>query len=661
MGTLGEAVLDLTADASKLDPGLNEGKGKVTGALDGLKGVFGDATGTMLGQLSAGALRDLGQGIINVGKDITGAALDAEQAQAQLNAVLESTGGAAGLSADQINELANAYSTLTMFDDEAIVGAESVLLTFTQIGEEVFPSAVESILDVSQALGQDLQSSTVQIGKALNDPIAGISALSRVGVSFTEDQKALIKSLVESGDVMGAQKIILAELQKEFGGSAEAAGETMAGQLAILNNEFENVKEEAGTAFIPVLKDIVGIAKELMPYLQQAVRWFSSLPTPVKTGVVALLGLVAVLAPLIGGISSIISIATVVGPALASIGAALLPILPAILAVAAAAALLYLAWKNNFMGIQQGLQTFIQIFKHIWNGVLALLRGDTKTALTEFGAAWQTYLDEASRRIQALGNWIGNIFGSIPASIKKSLSDVAKTLSDGIETIKAIWKYFGAIFSDGDAGNDWIGHIPKTIRGVIQEIGNTLSVFVNLVRGYWNLFTGNTTQAAADFRHAIQGLPAPIQTVFNSIIQTIRNLVTNIKSAFNINWSELGKKIIDGLIAGLKNGVKAVSDAAMKVAKAALDAAKRALGIKSPSTAFAELGNFSGIGFSQGFSKSLGPQALSGTLNRVMAGAAQTVSRSVNNTVNVYNPTAEPASKSVDSTLKKLSYLGVIK
>ncbi len=583
MGTLGEAVLDLTADASKLDPGLNEGKGKVTGALDGLKSVFGDAAGTMMGQLSAGALRDLGQGIISVGKDITGAALDAEQAQSQLNAVLESTGGAAGISADQINELANAYSALTMFDDEAIVGAESVLLTFTQIGEDVFPTAVESILDVSQALGQDLQSSTIQIGKALNDPIAGISALSRVGVSFTEDQKEMIKSLVESGDVMGAQKIILAELQKEFGGSAEAAGQAMAGQLAILNNEFENVKEEAGTAFIPVLKDLVGVAKELMPYLQQAVRWFSGLPTPVKTGVVALLGLVAVLAPLIGGISSIISIATIVGPALASIGAALLPILPAILAVAAAAALLYLGWKTNFGGMRDVINGFVSIFKSLWQALLAFLRGDTDAALGHLRQAFETYVNLGVAQFNRLKTFITNIWTGLTSFLKSAW--------------QAAWTA-----------------VINYLASKVMDIG-----------------------------------------------AKAKEIINNVRAAFNINWSELGKKIIDGLIAGLQNGVKAVSDAAMKVAKAALDAAKKVLGIKSPSTAFAELGNFSGIGFSQGFSKSMGPQALSGTLNRVMAGAAQTVNRSIANTVNVYNPTPEPASKSVDSTLKKLSYLGVIK
>jgi len=557
MGSLGEAVLDLTADASKLDPGLSEGKGKVTGALDGLKGTFSTATGTMLGQLSAGALRGLGQGIISVGKDITGAALDAEQAQAQLNAVLESTGGAAGMSADEINKLANAYSSLTMFDDEAIVGAESMLLTFTNVGEDVFPTATQAILDMSQALGQDLNSSAMQLGKALNDPIQGVTALRRVGVQLTDDQEKLIKKLVETGDVAGAQRIILAELNKEFGGSAEAAGQTMAGQLAILNTEFENVKEEAGTAFLPVLKELVVVAKQFMPYLQQAIQWFSSLPGPVKTGVVALLGLVAVLAPLIGIISTIISVVSVLGPAfaaigsaVAAIGAALAPLTIPILAVIAAVALLYLAWKTNFFGIRDTLTT-------VW------------------------------------------------------------------EAIKLVFAAFKAAFA-----GDWRG------------FGELLRQAWDLV---WNLIV------------------ARIQSALTAAVNIAKAIVNGIKAAFKINWIELGKNIIDGILTGLKNGIGAVIEMAKKVAKAALDAAKGFLLIKSPSAAFAELGKFSGMGFAQGLQGSLTPQMVTGTLGRVMGGTSETMNRVNHTNVTINNPVAEPASRSVDKTLKNLSYLGVIK
>jgi len=76
---------------------------------------------------------------------------------------------------------------------------------------------------------------------------------------------------------------------------------------------------------------------------------------------------------------------------------------------------------------------------------------------------------------------------------------------------------------------------------------------------------------------------------------------------------------------------------------------------------FASLGNFSGLGFVQGFQKTLTPQSVTGTLSRATAGAAQSVNRSMQNNINIYNPKAEAASGSVDKTLRKMSYLGVIK
>lgn len=63
---------------------------------------------------------------------------------------------------------------------------------------------------------EQLSNQAIQLGKALNDPIIGMGALRKVGVAFTEAQKEQIKTLQESGDLMGAQKIILNELGNEF-------------------------------------------------------------------------------------------------------------------------------------------------------------------------------------------------------------------------------------------------------------------------------------------------------------------------------------------------------------------------------------------------------------------------------------------------------------
>lgn len=163
------------------------------------------------------------------------AAREGELAQAQLLATLQSTGGAAGMTAGELNKLAFGLMDMSNYDDDAIIGAETLLLTFTKIGREVFPQATQAVLDISAKLGQDLKNSSIQVGKALNDPIEGVSALRRVGVSFTEDQEKMIETLVRSGDIVGAQTVILKELETEFGGSAAAAREADAGITAAGN------------------------------------------------------------------------------------------------------------------------------------------------------------------------------------------------------------------------------------------------------------------------------------------------------------------------------------------------------------------------------------------------------------------------------------------
>lgn len=210
---------------------------------------------------AAGAAVAVGAGL----KYAISEAMEAQEVQAQLANVLRSTGGAAGVTADMVNELADALTKETRYSDEAIISADNILLTFTNIGKDIFPEVTEAVLDMSTAFGQDLKSSAIQIGKAMQDPITGAAALRRVGVQLTDAQEDLIKKLVESGDVMGAQRIIMDELKREFGGSAKAAGQTFAGQLDILKNSLSNVAEEVGTVLMPYLE---GAFKRLIPAFQ---------------------------------------------------------------------------------------------------------------------------------------------------------------------------------------------------------------------------------------------------------------------------------------------------------------------------------------------------------------------------------------------------------
>ena len=178
--------------------------------------------------------------------------LEGERVAKDTQAVLKSTGGAANVTARQVSGLANAISNYSGIDDEAVAKSENLLLTFTNIrneagkGNDVFNQATKAVADLSTRMDGDLNGAAVQVGKALNDPIKGVTALQRAGVSFTKQQKEQIKTLVESGHTLDAQKMILRELNTEFGGAARAAGDTLSGKL----NKARNALGEAGAAIL---------------------------------------------------------------------------------------------------------------------------------------------------------------------------------------------------------------------------------------------------------------------------------------------------------------------------------------------------------------------------------------------------------------------------
>jgi phage-related minor tail protein len=130
----------------------------------------------------------------------------------QTQAVLKSTGGAANVTAKEVSNLATALSRKTGIDDEVVQSGENMLLTFRNIrneagkGNDIFNQSTRVLLDMSKALGVDSSKAAIQLGKALNDPVKGITALRRVGVTFTDQQQKQIDTLVKSGKTLDAQK-----------------------------------------------------------------------------------------------------------------------------------------------------------------------------------------------------------------------------------------------------------------------------------------------------------------------------------------------------------------------------------------------------------------------------------------------------------------------
>ena len=221
-------------------------------------------------------------------------AFDAQsKAVAQVEAGLRSTGESAGFTSDQLQKLAADLQTKTLFGDEVILkDATAQLLTFTNITGEQFEKTQIAALNLATRLDGDLKSASIQLGKALNDPVANLSALSRAGIQFSAEQKETIKSLADTNRLAEAQNIILQELETQFGGAAEAAAKAGLGPFEQLRNALSDVSEEFGKLILENIEPLKKSISELTGFLR-------GLNTEQKQTALRIAGITAVAGPLL--------------------------------------------------------------------------------------------------------------------------------------------------------------------------------------------------------------------------------------------------------------------------------------------------------------------------------------------------------------------------
>lgn len=467
----------------------------------------------------------------------------AEAALTDLEATLASTNHVAGVSIEQLTEHASALQKVTKFSDEAIMGGQGMLLTFTKIGADVFPDATVAMLNMAEKFG-GVEQASIQLGKALNDPIQGVAALRRVGIQLTEAQEEQIKQFMEVGDIASAQRVILGELETQFGGLAEAMGQTTTGKIEQFKNQLDDVKETIGAALIPVL---LRFLEAITPLIEQ----FANASPQMQNFIIVLAGILAAAGPVITAVGGLVSGIGAIAPVIATVAGVLSgPVLAVIAAVVAAVGLLYLAWKTNFFGIRD-------------------------TAMT----VW--------------------------------------------EAIKLVFQAFKAAFE-----GDWRG-------------------FGELLRQAWDLVWGL--------------IETRINNAWNIIKQAAINIVNGVRQAFQIDWGELGRNIISGLVNGIRNGIGAVVNAARSVAQAASQAVQGFLGIHSPSTLMYQYGQNTAQGFALGMRENGGmniPAVLG--IGASAAPAPSGKSQGGDIIINIENPKKETSEESIRRTLKGLSYTGVI-
>lgn len=257
------------------------------------------------------------------------------RAEAKVQQALKSTRGVSQLNFDQLTKFASELQGKTIFGDEEILDKSTAqLLTFTNIAGENFKRAQTVALDLATVLNGDLQGASIQLGKALNDPVKSLSALRKSGIQFTNEQEAVIKKLASTGQMAKAQSLMLDELERQYGGQAEAAAKVGAGSLKQLKNSWGDFMEQIGVAILPTLNKLVDMLKGVVDWLQQ-------LSPEVKNIIVTVGGLLAMLGPLALGIS-------VVTKAIAAMKVGALAMLnPIMLAIQAIGLLILAVYKWN--------------------------------------------------------------------------------------------------------------------------------------------------------------------------------------------------------------------------------------------------------------------------------------------------------------------------
>jgi phage-related protein len=557
----------------------------VINGKDNTGSAFGSAQSGLakIGQIAMGILTSqvftkLAQGVANFAGGVITEAREASLGQAQLNAVLKSTGGVAGVTAEQVNKLANSLQYQSKFTDDAILAGENMLLTFTNIGKDVFPTATQTVLDMSAALGQDATQSAMQLGKALNDPIGGVTALRRVGVQLTDEQEKQVKAFMAVNDIAGAQKIILGELGREFGGSAAA-------QVTAWDNvkkHVQDMQQTLGEALLPTIDKAGQVMNDVLanPKVQQALsdltKWLGdNLPKALDTviGVFGKFGtagdgIMKFIQPFIPALRSIMSTFDAMKPTITAVGVVLFDklkktgdelaarVFPFLVAQVKKFSLWFaqnrplienfiIVVGKAFAWLANAVAKFWTVVEPILGGLFNIILGLAKlimqVATGDWAGAWETMDLIVQQTITAMGDalvagldWIAGLMGGSLAGIK------AQWTSN--------WNAFKLILTQV-----W-NIIKTTVNNGLNAIKAYFSqAWANVISGVRSFGAGLVSAIVGSINSAISGASGALNGFISLGSKIITYIITGLNNAKNSLLDYL-KGIISGLVSGLLGG-----------------------------------------------------------------------------------------------------------
>ena len=461
------------------------------------------------------------------------------KAIAQVEAGLKSTGNQVGKTSKQLQKMAADLQTKTLFGDEEILkNATAQLLTFTNIAGNQFEKTQEIALDLATRLDGDLKSASIMLGKALNDPVANLSALSRAGIQFSKEQKDLVKSLVETNRLADAQTIILAELEKQYGGSAEAARNTGAGALQGLAMQLSDISEKIGKMLLPIVIEMGNVIKDIATS-------FTNLDEDTKKVIVT----IGILAGAIGPLLLLVGSLTIAFAALFTPGGAIL-----IGIMAVGAGLIYIS--ENFEAMKERLSD--------WSWWKNSLINAAQQMILIFGGpiARKLGITQAVLKLEKDTKEYENEFGTFADAIKAKAEDLT-------DVFLKLGKSFGLGSSGGisgsgdDSGIPFMSAInPQKFIGPMNQIGETIKKltqeqleFNSAMTMFEGIMTSAMTSAAHSTDEFFKGF---IEAIKQSIKQLLIQLAVAIviKSLFGFDTEKYSSafQAAKGGVLGLAKG-----------------------------------------------------------------------------------------------------------
>jgi hypothetical protein len=309
MAEVGSLHVTLGADTAQFKTAMEAAQKELAAVGKRMKAV-GDSMSKVGQRLSVGLTAPL----VAMGYAASRAATESADALGQVEARLKSMGPAAGRTAKQLQEAAEKMQGMSVVDDDEILRSLTAnMLSFGYIAGEQFDRAQQAALDMSAALRTDLQSAAIMVGKALNDPAKGVTALAKAGIQFTAQQKTAIQAMLKTNDIAGAQKIVLAELERQFAGSAKAMrdADPWASARDSMNRFLEAVGPIINNALVPLVDAVARVAQS-----------FTDMSPASQRLVLGLAAAAAATGPLLIGAASLITAFGTVSVALAATTAA---------------------------------------------------------------------------------------------------------------------------------------------------------------------------------------------------------------------------------------------------------------------------------------------------------------------------------------------------